>query len=100
MSVVTRRALRVYVALAELKPQSGDILDALVPFFEPILQVMDGKMFDPRLLAKGAQRLYRWRMNRDIAENFIPRLVSKGYLKRQGTARDGIYIVNFRNPTD
>jgi hypothetical protein len=85
----------VYVALSELKPQqSGDVLDALIPFFEPIL--MDKKVFDPQLLATGAQKLYRWRINRDIAENFIPRLVKKGYLKRQGTARDGIYIVNFQ----
>ena len=96
MSIVTRRALRVYVALSELMPRSGDVLDALIPFFEPILEVMDKKVFDPRLLATGAQKLYRWRINRDIAENFIPRLVQKGYLKRQGTARDAIYVVNFQ----
>ena len=87
----------MYVALSELKRhQSGDVLDALIPFFEPILEVMDNKVFDPQLLATGAQKLYRWRINRDIAENFIPRLVQKGYLKRQGTARDGIYTVNFQ----
>jgi hypothetical protein len=37
MSNVTRRALRVYMALSELKPHSGDVLDALISFFEPIL---------------------------------------------------------------
>ncbi len=59
MSLVTRRALRVYVALSELKPQSGDVLDALIPFFEPILELMDKKVFEPQLLALGAQKLYR-----------------------------------------
>ena len=100
MSVVTRRALRVYIALSELKPQSGDVLDALIPFFEPVLSLMRGKVFDPELLARGAQKLYRWRINRDIAETFIPRLVRKGYLKRKGTARDGIYVVDFEQAPD
>ena len=59
MSNVTRRALRVYAALSELKPQSGDVLDAIIPFFEPILALMHQKVFEPELLAKGAQKLYR-----------------------------------------
>ena len=47
MSNVTRRALRVYMALSELKPQSGDILDAIIPFFEPILALMHQKILSP-----------------------------------------------------
>ena len=83
------------MALSELKQDSGDVLDALVPFFEPILAVMHGKVFDPELLAKGAQKLYRWRINRDIAEAFIPRLVKKGYLQRKANR---VYVVDFSNP--
>jgi hypothetical protein len=97
MSNVTRRALRVYMALSELKPQSGDVLDALIPFFEPILALMHNKVFDPELLAKGARKLYRWRINRDIAEAFIPRLVKAGYVKR---AANGVYVVNFQQAAD
>lgn len=97
MSNVTRRALRVYMALSELRPQSGDVLDALIPFFEPVLALMNGKVFDPQLLAKGAQKLYRWRINRDIAESFIPRLMKKGYLKRRA---NGVYVVNFQQAGD
>jgi len=97
MSNVTRRALRVYMALSELRAQSGDVLDALIPFFEPILAVMHGKVFDPELLAKGAQKLYRWRINRDIAEAFIPRLVKLGYLQRKAS---GVYVVDFQQPAD
>lgn len=94
MGVVTRRALRVYVALSELKADGGgDVMDALIPFFEPILEKMHGTIFVPKLLAAGAQKLYRWRINQDIAEHFIPKLVKRGYLKRHGPARDGIYTV-------
>jgi hypothetical protein len=85
------------MALSELKQDSGDVLDALVPFFEPILAVMHGKVFDPELLAKGAQKLYRWRINRDIAEAFIPRLAKKGYLQRKA---NGVYVVDYRQPAD
>jgi hypothetical protein len=97
MSNVTRRALRVYMALSELKPQSGDVLDALIPFFEPILALMHGKVFDPELLAKGARKLYHWRINRDIAEAFIPRLLKKGYLARKA---NGVYVVNCQQAND
>jgi hypothetical protein len=96
MSAVTRHALRVYSALAELKGNSEDILDALIPFFEPVLEVMNGKVFDPALFAVGVQKLYRWRFTADIAENFIPRLVRKGFLVRHtGSGRQGVYTVRF-----
>jgi hypothetical protein len=58
---------------------------------------MHGKVFDPELLAKGAQKLYRWRINRDIAEAFIPRLAKKGYLQRKA---NGVYVVDYRQPAD
>jgi hypothetical protein len=49
VSSITRRALRVYAALSQLRPGSDDVLDALLPFFEPILELMNGKVFDPEL---------------------------------------------------
>jgi hypothetical protein len=99
MSAVTRRALRVYSALSELRQSKGDVLDALIPFFEPVLEVMNGKVFDPRLFAIGVQRLYHWRFTTDIAEHFIPRLVRKGFLIRHGgDGKTGIYTVRFVTP--
>jgi hypothetical protein len=96
MSNVTRRALRVYAALSELGGSAQrDVLDALIPFFEPILELTNGKIFDPRIFAYGVQKLYRWRFTADIAEQFIPRLVNKGYLRRSGDRRNGIYVVNY-----
>jgi len=99
MVAVTRHALRVYAALSELSGNNENILDALIPFFEPILEVMNGKIFDPRLFATGVQKLYRWRINKDIAEEFIPRLLHKKYLKRAST-QSGIYIVQYEPPKD
>jgi hypothetical protein len=95
MSSMTRRALRVYAALSELQPGNADVLDALLPFFEPILTVMHGKIFDPKLFALGVQKLYRWRFNEDIAEQFIPRLVKAKYLEEMTAGKRGIYIVRF-----
>jgi hypothetical protein len=94
MTAVTRHALRVYSALSELKGDAGgDVLEALIPFFEPILRVMNGRVFDPKLLATGVRRLYRWNFTRDIAEQFIPRLERKGYLKRRLEGRQSAFVV-------
>ncbi len=84
MSAVTRRALRVYAALSELRGRDEDVLDALIPFFDPILEVMNGKVFEPRLFALGVQRVYRWRFTADIAEQFIPRCIGRVCLNALG----------------
>jgi hypothetical protein len=101
MSNVTRRALRVYAALAELKGNDNDVLDALIPFFEPILSLMNGKLFDPHVFAAGVRRLYRWRFTGDIAATFIPRLERKGILQQQAkTAQGTVWSVRYDDPAD
>ncbi|MDP9755884.1 UNVERIFIED_ORG: hypothetical protein QE446_003760 [Rhizobium sp. SORGH_AS260] len=89
MSNVTRHALRVYAALTELKGEDHDVLDALIPFFEPILTLLNGHIFNPHVFAAGVRRLYRWRFTGDIAEAFIPRLEKRGILQRQVSASGG-----------
>ncbi|WLA78412.1 hypothetical protein [Bradyrhizobium elkanii] len=97
MSNVTRRALRVYAALTELRGSENDVLDALIPFFEPILAVMHGKVFDPYTFSAGVRRLYKWRFTGDIASTLIPRLERKGILKKKAQAgSDVIWVVNFK----
>jgi hypothetical protein len=61
MPAITRRAVRVCTALTELRGRGGDVPDALIPFFEPILQLSNGKLFDPQVFSIGVQKLYRWR---------------------------------------
>lgn len=98
MSSITRRALRVYAALSELQPGQQDVLDAILPFFEPILEKMDGRLFEPKLFALGVRKVYRWRFTADIAAKLTPRLVRAGYLEqvvRRGS--DTAYLVKFKN---
>jgi hypothetical protein len=96
MSTVTRHALRVYAALAELKGADDDVLDALIPFFEPVLSVMKGRVFDPHVFSAGVRRLYRWRFTGDVASQFVPRLERKGFLRKEISAKDGaIWIVQY-----
>jgi hypothetical protein len=100
MSAITRRALRVYTALSALQPGQQDVLDALLPFFEPILEVMNGKLFEPRLFALGVQKLYRWRFTADIATQLIPRLTRGGHLEAVAAqpGKQAAYIVKFKAP--
>src|SRR4051812_46567117 len=101
MAEVTRHALRVYAALTELSGnKDGDILGALIPFFEPILTLMHGRIFDPQLLATGARKLYGWRINRDIVEQFIPKLVQRNYLRRGGGKHAAFYVVEYESPKE
>lgn len=97
MSTVTRHALRVYAALTELKGQDADVLDALIPFFEPVLTLMNGKIFDPYVFSAGIRKLYGWRFTGDIAGQFIPRLERKGLLRKSAQARTGsIWVVEYK----
>lgn len=95
MTAVTRRALRVCTALTELRGRGTDVLDALIPFFDPMLELMNGKIFDPRLFAIGVQKLYKWRFTSDIAEQFIPRLERAGFLERVVSGREPIFLVRY-----
>lgn len=98
MTTVTRHALRVYAALSGLKVnQDGDVLDALIPFLEPVLAAMNGTIFDGGLLSLGVQKIYGWRFNKDVAESFTGRLLAKGYLKRQAGA---VFTVSFQPAAD
>lgn len=98
MTTVTRHALRVYAALSGLKAtQDGDVLDALIPFLEPVLAAMNGSIFDGGLLSLGVQKIYGWRFNKDVAESFTGRLLAKGYLKRRAGA---VFTVTFEPPAN
>lgn len=96
MSNVTRRTLRVYAALSELKGGDNDVLDALIPFFEPILSVMNGKIFDPHVFSAGVRKVYRWRFTGDIAATFVPRLERKGFLRKGAkTTQGNVWVVQY-----
>ena len=96
MVTITQHALRVYSSLAALRGNNGDVLDALIPFFEPILRVVNGKIFDPKVFAFGVRKMYSWQFTKEIAEQFIPRLAALG-IRRKIVNNNGesAYIVEY-----
>ena len=80
VKTLTRTAARVYGALEALGSGSSDILERLLPFFEPLLLSKQGERFKLDDFAKEIRETYRWNFNTDIVEVFIPRLVDKHWL--------------------
>lgn len=95
MTAITRKAIRVCTALTELRGRGGDVLDALIPFFDPLLEIMNNRVFDPRLFAVGVQKLYSWRFTTDIAEQFVPRLERAGFLERKSSGKEAVFVVQY-----
>jgi hypothetical protein len=53
MAALSKRALRVFAVLEAYRDgASGDVLDALLPFFEPILADLTGKILNPEAFAE------------------------------------------------
>ena len=77
---LTRTAARIYGVLESLGDGSSDILDRLLPFFEPILAARAHERFDPHDVATDIQQTYKWNFSTDIVEVFVPRFREKGWL--------------------
>jgi hypothetical protein len=95
-SALTQRALRVFAVLENYRAGSPDILNALLPFFEPILSEFPGHTFDTNDFARRVTEAYRWNFTSDIVEELIPRFEAKGWLKNiAGTQQERIYKVTY-----
>ena len=77
---LTRTTARIYGALTALGDGSTDLLERLLPFFEPILRPLQGTMFDLEDFARKVRDTYKWNFNTDVVEVFIPRLHDAGWL--------------------
>jgi hypothetical protein len=94
MKLLTQRTLRVFAVLEHYRAGSDDILDALLPFFEPIVAELNGSMFDPGVFAARVHEAYRWNFTRDIAEEFIPRFEMRQWVKKIAAgAQDAAYQI-------
>lgn len=80
VKTLTRSAARVYGVLTALGDGSPDVLERLIPFFEPILRPKQGERLDLDAFAKEVRDTLRWNFNTDIVEVFIPRLTDAGWL--------------------
>jgi hypothetical protein len=99
-NLLTQRALRVFAVLENYRAGSPDILNALLPFFEPILAEFPGQMFNPVEFATRVTEAYRWNFTADIVEELIPRFEAKGWLKNvSATQQERAYRVTYNNPS-
>ena len=95
-NLVTQRALRVFAVLETYRAGSPDILDALLPFFEPILSEFEGQILDQQVFANHVRNDYRWNFTADIVEELIPRFEARNWLKNiSDTGSDAIYKVTY-----
>ncbi len=94
MKNLTRTAVNVFAVIEDFRQGSSDILAGLTPFFEPLLSEARGKIFDPSEFASIVRATYKWNFTSDIAEEFVPRFVSLGWLTADDPNRDnGPYTI-------
>ncbi|MGE3246251.1 MAG: hypothetical protein AB7F96_03160 [Beijerinckiaceae bacterium] len=77
---LTRSAARIYGTLSALGNGAPDVLERLLPFFDPILRPKNGMRFDLAAFAQEIRDTYKWNFNTDIVEVFVPRLCDAGWL--------------------
>lgn len=102
---LTRSAVRIYGSLTALGNGSGNILESLLPFFDPILRQWNGKKFDPDGIAAAVRETYKWNFNSDLAEAFIPYLERQGWViadipDAQGATTYTIQMAESESPND
>jgi hypothetical protein len=71
---LTRSAVRIYGALSALGDGSGNVMEGLLPFFDPILRQYNGSKLDPDVIASAIRDTYKWNFNADLVEAFVPYL--------------------------
>jgi hypothetical protein len=95
---LTQRALRIFAVLESYRAGSFDILDALLPFFEPILAEFPGHTLNAGEFATRVSEAYRWNFTADIVEELIPRFEAKNWVKKiNGT--EAAYRITYDNPS-
>lgn len=99
MSQLTQRAMRVYAVLESYRGGSNDILDALLPFFEPILMEFRGQTLNQDAFAGRVRSSYHWSFTADIVEELIPRFQARGWVEQASPrTTPPSYVVTYNNP--
>lgn len=96
MKALTQRALRVFSVLEDYRAGSPDILDALLPFFEPIISRYTGTILNQAEFAEKVRQAYHWNFTADIVEELIPRFKNKGWVEEvSSTGEAATYRVTY-----
>lgn len=77
---LTRSAVRIYGALTALGNDSGNIIESLLPFFDPILWKYNHQKLLPDAIASDIRDTYKWNFNTDLVETFVPYLEQQGWI--------------------
>lgn len=78
--------MKVFAVLEECRQGSKDIIDAILPFFQPLLEPFGGRAFEPEVFARTVSETYGWNFSADIAEELISRFVTAGWLSQADSA--------------
>lgn len=74
-------ALRAAEMLRSFGGNTGNPLNALLSFLQPLLEDRDGQRFDPKEFAAAVRAAYGWNFTEDVADGFRRSLRDNGWLK-------------------
>ena len=96
MSQLTQRAIRVYAVLDAYSSSGGDILDTILPFFEPFLAEINDQLLDPSAFCSAVRHAYGWNITPDVIEELAPRLQRQGWLTSIGSGNSQAFRVTYK----
>lgn len=95
MGGLSARSIRIFAVLEAYRSGDGDILDTLLPFFEPHLADQSGSQFDPSKISDAMKSAFGWNLSSDIVEEFIPRFKARGWLSEVGSSNSKSYQITY-----
>ena len=75
------RNLLAYAFVSQRLAVNNDYLETLIPLFIPVIEDMQGQVFDPAVFAEKVNNSYGLGINVDIVEELTPRLRKSGFLE-------------------
>jgi len=82
MAKLSRRQLITYAVVSQELNNSDDFLLGLMPFFDPIINEMDGQIFDAYTFSEKIVEQLDWPVNPDVVTELLPRLEGAGRVER------------------
>lgn len=104
MASIVQATLRAAEMVRSLGGEGGNPLKALVAYFEPIFQDLEGQVFDATNFSDRVRQAYGWNFNKEAAEGFRATFRSLKYLELQRDqtgqplSNDGVPVDRIRAP--
>ncbi len=81
MASYTKRQLLTYAFVSQNIFGTNDILSGLLPFFQPLIEEMEGEVFDVEKFSDRIKARYSWPASPDVVQELIPRMQKVGWLE-------------------